>query len=252
MLREQRAVLLLMGLAVAGHGARAVLGTSPAAAPGAIEVLGAREAHAALARRDSLARLARPLGPHERLDAELASSEELTRLPGVGPALARRIVADRTRSGPFGDLEGLDRVPGLGPALLARLSPHLSFRGRPAVPFDTGPAGARARAAGSRRGIATDPAESGRASGAVRMAAPPGILSQPPWGGAGAGPVAATLNAGSVTELDRLPGIGPTRARRIVAYRDSVGPFRSAADLARVPGISLALATRLWSGMGGP
>jgi competence protein ComEA len=64
--------------------------------------------------------------------------------------------------------------------------------------------------------------------------------------------VADILNAGTVAALDRLPGIGPARARRIVVYRDSAGPFRSAADLARVPGISLALATRVWQGGGGP
>ena len=48
----------------------------------------------------------------------------------------------------------------------------------------------------------------------------------------------------------RISGIGRRRAARIVAFRDSAGPFRTAADLARVLGISLALAQSLWVAAG--
>src|SRR5512143_3993347 len=103
---ERRAILLLVGLAVAGHGARAALAPRDTP-PGAITILGARTAHAALARRDSLAQLARPLADGERIDPDRAGLAELGRLPGVGPGLARRILDDRERHGPFGSLEGL-------------------------------------------------------------------------------------------------------------------------------------------------
>src|SRR4029077_6175602 len=43
------------------------------------------------------------------------------------PGLAKRIVADRDASGPFGSLDGLDRVPGVGPSLLAGIRDHVSF-----------------------------------------------------------------------------------------------------------------------------
>ena len=33
------------------------------------------------------------------------------------------------------------------------------------------------------------------------------------------------LNVASVAELDRLPGVGPVTAQRIVAYREQHGPF---------------------------
>ncbi len=45
------------------------------------------------------------------------------------------------------------------------------------------------------------------------------------------------LNAASEDELTRLPGIGPTRARAIVALRRRLAKFRAVEDLLRVKGI---------------
>lgn len=61
------------------------------------------------------------------VDLDRASAEELDRLPGIGPALAARIVADRELNGGFGSVEGLQRVRGIGPALAARLVPFVTF-----------------------------------------------------------------------------------------------------------------------------
>jgi competence protein ComEA len=66
-----------------------------------------------------------------------------------------------------------------------------------------------------------------------------------------AGPVRTeVINRGSIADIERLSGIGRARAARIVAFRDSAGPFRSPSDLARVLGISLALAQGLWMAAG--
>jgi competence protein ComEA len=47
------------------------------------------------------------------------------------------------------------------------------------------------------------------------------------------------INEASASELrEALPGIGEKLAMRIVAYRDENGPFETANDLARVPGIN--------------
>ncbi len=64
------------------------------------------------------------------IDVNRASPEELTRLPGVGPVLAERIVASREADGPFGSPEELSRVSGIGSATVARIAPHAAF-GRP-------------------------------------------------------------------------------------------------------------------------
>jgi competence ComEA-like helix-hairpin-helix protein len=60
------------------------------------------------------------------LDVNLASAAELERLPGVGPALAARIVDVRAREGPFGSVDDLRRVRGVGVATLERLRPRLA------------------------------------------------------------------------------------------------------------------------------
>ncbi|HSR46444.1 MAG TPA: helix-hairpin-helix domain-containing protein [Anaerolineales bacterium] len=48
---------------------------------------------------------------------------------------------------------------------------------------------------------------------------------------------AVNLNSATLPELESLPGIGPTLANAIVAYRDQNGPFLSVEDLIHVPGI---------------
>jgi competence protein ComEA len=55
------------------------------------------------------------------LNVNRATAVDLEALPGIGPALARRIVADREARGSFATVQALDRVPGIGPALVARL-----------------------------------------------------------------------------------------------------------------------------------
>ncbi len=62
---------------------------------------------------------------------------------------------------------------------------------------------------------------------------------------AGAGSPAIFLNAASEAELDRLPGISPVLARRIVQYRAEHGDFHSLQELLQIPGVNETLLERL-------
>ncbi len=67
----------------------------------------------------------RPPSPGERLDLNRASAAQLEALPGIGPALAARIVAKRDSLNGFRSVDELVQVRGIGPVLLARLKPYL-------------------------------------------------------------------------------------------------------------------------------
>lgn len=58
------------------------------------------------------------------LDLNTASADDLQLLPGIGPALAARIVADRETRGPFERVDDLERVQGMGERLVRRAKEH--------------------------------------------------------------------------------------------------------------------------------
>lgn len=60
------------------------------------------------------------------LDLNRATAEDLTALPGIGEALAERIVAYRTEHGPFSSPEELMEVSGIGEAKYAGLKDRVT------------------------------------------------------------------------------------------------------------------------------
>jgi competence protein ComEA len=48
------------------------------------------------------------------------------------------------------------------------------------------------------------------------------------------------INTAGVADLERLPGVGPVLAERIVRHREAYGPFGAVEDLLDVPGIGEA------------
>jgi competence protein ComEA len=53
------------------------------------------------------------------------------------------------------------------------------------------------------------------------------------------------INTATVSELNALPGIGPTTAQAIVDYRIQHGPFQIIQDIQKVPGIGPATYDRI-------
>lgn len=62
-------------------------------------------------------------GPALRINLNTASAEDFDTLPGVGPSLARAVVAYRSVHGPFRRVEDLLSVPGIGRSKLAQFQP---------------------------------------------------------------------------------------------------------------------------------
>jgi competence protein ComEA len=49
------------------------------------------------------------------------------------------------------------------------------------------------------------------------------------------------INTGTLSDLDNLPGIGPTLAQKIIEYRQQYGFFTTIDDIKKVPGIGDAV-----------
>jgi predicted flap endonuclease-1-like 5' DNA nuclease len=148
---ELRALLFLAFVAVVGAGARLVSSPErPVAEPAERRALRAQMAAVDSARERAASGRGRRVGRGSRsssrsssrsgspapapppppafpVDVDRADSAALDALPGIGPALARRIVEERHKCGPYGSLRALERVRGIGPALSKRLAPKVTF-----------------------------------------------------------------------------------------------------------------------------
>lgn len=63
-----------------------------------------------------------------KVDLNTATADQLDALPGVGPATAQKIIADRSSNGPFRTVEDLMRVSGIGPAKFDGLKDLVTVR----------------------------------------------------------------------------------------------------------------------------
>lgn len=64
--------------------------------------------------------------PATAVDVNSATAAELESVPGIGKALAQRIVEFREKNGPFGQLDDLVKVRGIGEKSIVRLRPYLT------------------------------------------------------------------------------------------------------------------------------
>lgn len=68
-----------------------------------------------------------PNAPLGKVNVNTATQAQLELLPGIGPALAKRIIDYRTEHGVFKSVDDLDKVKGIGPKLIARMEGLVVF-----------------------------------------------------------------------------------------------------------------------------
>ncbi len=146
------------------------------------------------------------------LDLNRATKAELRLIPGLGDALAQRVIDQRERNGPFKSVDELRQVSGIGPKTLERLRPRL---------FVT-----------AESFVSMEDEESMPAPSKAKPVPRPVTASKK----AGELTAAVNVNRADQAELQKLPGIGPKLSQRILDER-AKAPFKSIEELRRVPGI---------------
>jgi competence ComEA-like helix-hairpin-helix protein len=129
---ERKALGFLVAIAVSGASVRMWRShvPPPPASVGALERQLARVDSAQRApkrAKKGRAAPAKPPVPAGPVDLDRATAAEIETLPGIGPALAARIIAYRDSVGSFGSMDALCEVRGVGPAMSRRLSPLVTF-----------------------------------------------------------------------------------------------------------------------------
>lgn len=203
--------------------------------------------------------------PMAAVNLNSADEATLQSLPGVGPALSKQIVAGR----PFTSVDDLAKVKGIGPAKLAALRKLVTVGGATATAATaattttTAAAGMVAPPSSVPRPAApmvpTMPKTTVPAMPSVAMPSVPAAVA-PPTAPAGAGSPSLTmarsaahaaaklpagvkvnLNTATEAELESLPGIGPVKAKAIVAGR----PYSKPEDVMKVPGIKQGIFNKI-------
>ena len=135
------------------------------------------------------------------IDINRADLQELQRINGVGPAIAQRILEYRNAHGAFSRVEDLINVRGIGQAKMNQIRNQVTVSG-----------GSSYTSPGTSRTSTNTHAGSGLVD----------------------------INHADLQELQRINGVGPAIAQRILEYRNQHGTFSRVEDLLNVRGIGAA------------
>ncbi|MGQ9856376.1 MAG: ComEA family DNA-binding protein [Fervidobacterium sp.] len=147
------------------------------------------------------------------MDINTASIEELQTIPGIGPSKARAIIEYREKQ-PFSKIEDIMNVPGIGEKTFEKLKDRIKV----SIPDSQTPQK-------TNQTLVTNNVETQQTN---TSPTPPSIDKTEQK---------ININSAGIEELQKLPGIGPSKAQEIISYRTKNGPFRSINEIMNVKGI---------------
>ena len=155
------------------------------------------------------------------VDINSASEKELEAVKGVGPATAKKIVANR----PYQSVDELSKA-GLKPKAIEALRPFVAVGKTQAAPITASAAKAATKATAPVKAAATD-----------LTSAAKDVKTTAKSSSAGAAKLAAgtkiNINTADQATLEKLPEIGPVKAKAIIDGR----PYKAIEDVMKVSGI---------------
>ncbi len=151
------------------------------------------------------------------ININTATAAELTALPGIGEAKAKKIVAYREANGDFGSIEEIKNVSGIGDATFENIKSYITVGSVQSANKNNQTKAPETEKPSEE--VQTKPTEQTTAEDITEA-------------------LLININTADVAELDKLPGIGEATAKKIIAYREQNGNFKSIEDIMNVSGIA--------------
>lgn len=149
---------------------------------------------------------------YAKVNINTASKSELESLPRIGPATAQKIIDYREEYGGFAKIEDIMNIKGIGQGTFEKLKDLITVGDVSGLKIK--PYRGSKKYAGKGGASTTTRRRTSRYSYSGKL----------------------NINTATAEELDKLPGIGPTTAARIVEYRD-MHKFKMISDIKKVKGI---------------